>query len=140
MGRVSLEIPARLSALKQVEAAIAQAAQDTGFDERTTYACQLAVCEACENIITHGYERQEEGTISIILNPKPGELAIELRDRAQPFNPAEPATAPPNKEGDPPVGGLGLVILHRVMDEIRYQRQGDENTLLLRKLGPKTTA
>lgn len=134
MGSISIEIPARLSALDQIEGAISQAAEQAGFDERTLYACQLAVCEACENIITHGYHGEDQGTIRVTVEPQPGELAIELRDRAGPFNPAAQSSAGTQNQEDPPVGGLGLVILHRVMDEIRYQREGDENTLFLRKI------
>lgn len=135
-----LTIPGRLDQIERVCTLVGEAAREAGFGSRTTYACQLAVTEACENIIHHGYGREGAGDIRVVVDATPGELTVELLDNAPPFN---PAAKPPDRtwtEQDPPVGGLGLIIIHRVMDEVKYRRRGRQNRLLLRKrLTPSPT-
>ena len=111
-----------------------EAAKDAGFSERTAYTCQLAVGEACENIINHGYKQEGTGEIELTAFSSPGKLKLVLRDSAPPFNPAiEPG--PPNwNDEDPPVGGLGLLIIHRVMNEVGYKRIKNHNILELEKI------
>lgn len=133
MGETSLTVAARLDAINSICGAVADEARNAGFDDRTAYACELAVCEACENIVVHGYGDDGAGEISATIASRPGELTVELRDQAEPFNPASAPVSPPDPREDPPIGGLGLYILHEVMDEVRYQRSQGENRLLLRK-------
>jgi anti-sigma regulatory factor (Ser/Thr protein kinase) len=136
MQERELTVPGRLDQIEKVCSLVGEAARGAGFGSRQAYACQLAVTEACENIIKHGYGREDAGDIHAIVRSQPGELTVELLDSAPPFN---PAARPPDRtwtEQDPPVGGLGLVIIHRVMDEVKYRRKGRQNRLFLRKRLP----
>ena len=133
MGETMLTVQARLDTITNICEAVASAAQEAGFDERTAYACELAVCEAAENIVVHGYANESDGTIDASITSRPGQLTVELRDRAQPFDPSAVETDPPDPRGEPTVGGFGLYIVHQVMDEISYERKQDENRLVLRK-------
>jgi serine/threonine-protein kinase RsbW len=113
-----------------------EAAEEAGFNDKTVYACQLAVGEACENVINHGYQGEGKGEIILTTRVSPGNIVIELSDTAPPFN---PAVSPENSEWaheDPPIGGLGLLIIHRVMDKVKYRREGDRNFLELHKTLP----
>ncbi|HLB65096.1 MAG TPA: ATP-binding protein, partial [Anaerolineales bacterium] len=109
---------------------VGEAAREAGFSQRTAYACQLAVTEACENIIQHGYGSEPSGEIEARIRASSGELTIELLDSAPPFNPAARPPARPWTSQDPPVGGLGLIMIHKVMDEVKYRRKGRRNWLL----------
>lgn len=132
----SMVVPAKLDEVEPICGAIDEEAVSAGFDEHTNYACQLAVCEAFENIVIHGYRGKLDGQVAIKITARPGELVVQLDDSAPPFN---PATAPPDTPAvhDPPAGGLGLRIMHRVMDEIEYQRRPAGNTLTMRKVQDK---
>jgi serine/threonine-protein kinase RsbW len=128
-------IPAQLDQLKHISRLVQNAGEYAQFDDQTNYACQLAVYEACENIIKHGYGNPGlQDKIKMVLRATPGELLIELEDSAPPFNPVEGLEPTDIEPHDPPIGGLGLVIIHRVMDEIHYQRKNGKNFLRLRKL------
>lgn len=126
-------MPARLDQLEAVCRLVDQGARSAGFDDRTSYACQLAVTEACENIVLHGYREPGAGDIRVTTRSRPGELTIDLVDSAPPFNPTRAGLDEDWEETNPPVGGRGLLIIRRVMDEIRYQRRGHRNYLRLRK-------
>ncbi len=112
-------------------------AREAGFDESTSYACQLAVDEACENIVKHGYDSSQPGEICIAVTASPGALTVRLEDTGEPFNPARRPRQQPWDENDPPVGGLGLLIIHRVMDRVRYLRKAGVNRLTMSKRVPR---
>jgi serine/threonine-protein kinase RsbW len=131
----SLVVQAVLAEVAPICDLVSQGALAAGFDDSTSYACQLAVGEACENIVLHGYGNRAAGQISVTVDSEPGALTIQLADTAPPFNPAESPPNPPDPE-NPRMGGLGLLIMHRVMDEIDYAREQDENLLTLKKTVP----
>ena len=135
-----VSIPGRLDQIEVIGRLVDQGAQDAGFDDLTSYSCQLAIGEACENIIRHGYGGEGLGDIEIHVESNPGQIIITLCDTAPPFN---AATKPVDEEfnrNDPPIGGLGLKIIHKVMDRIEYSRRGNQNQLtLLKTYIPETT-
>lgn len=133
MHEQQLSIPGQLEQVESVCRFVSESAREAGFDERESYACQLAVGEACENIILHGYQGANGEKITVNIQTQPGDLMIKIIDQGPPFNPAEPLPDITASPDDPPAGGLGLVILHKVMDEVEYKRTQDRNTLRLRK-------
>ncbi len=133
MHSEKISIPARFEELEAVCDLVDRAAREAGLTEATNYACQLAAGEACENIISHGYKDEGCGEIEIQVLAKPGELTIELSDTAPPFDPTSVPNSKIEDRVEDQIGGLGLPIIRRVMDEIEYSRQGDSNRLTLRK-------
>jgi len=134
-----LTIPGRLDQIEAACDCVEAGARDAGFDDSTSYACQLAVAEACENIVKHGYGTLEPGEIRVAVTDSPGELVVRLEDSGPPFNPARRPRQQPWDEDDPPVGGLGLLIIHRVMDRVSYLRRAGVNKLTMRKRVPRAS-
>lgn len=128
-----MTVPARLQSIRYVADAVAVAAADAGFDDKTSYACQLAVSEACENVVIHGYGQAQGRSMDVTIDSEPDGLTIEIIDSAPPFDPTRVDTSAPHPPEDPPVGGLGLYIIRQVMDEISYVRSAGRNHLRLRK-------
>jgi serine/threonine-protein kinase RsbW len=108
------------------------AATASGFDDRTSHACQLAVCEAVENIIQHGYQG-DPGEIRLSVQSGPGALTVEIADRAPAFDPTRYPVDPGASLKEARVGGRGILMMRRVMDDISYERRGVENILRLTK-------
>jgi serine/threonine-protein kinase RsbW len=129
----SQSVPAQLGQLESLCQLVDLGARSAGFDDRTSYACQLAVTEACENIILHGYRRQPSGDIRVTTRSRPGDLIIDIVDSAPPFNPTQVPSDEAWPLSDPPVGGRGLLIIRRVMDEVHYRRRSNRNMLRMRK-------
>lgn len=111
---------------------VGTAAAASGFDDRTSHACQLAVCEAVENIIQHGYQA-DSGEIDVSAQSAPGALTVEIVDRAPAFDPTRYPVDPSASLREARVGGRGLLMIRRVMDEISYERRGRQNILRLTK-------
>jgi len=133
MAVMKLSIPAYHKEIKNLCDLTGKAANEALFTRRTAYACQLAVGEACENIINHGYKQEGIGQIELTAESSPGRLKLVLRDSAPPFNSAIKPDHLHWQEEDPPVGGLGLRIIHRVMDRVKYKRIKNYNVLELQK-------
>jgi hypothetical protein len=66
--------------------------------------------------------------------PPPDRVGVTLTDDGRPFDPlgvAEPDTALPVEERR--IGGLGIYLVRRMMDEVGYQRRADRNVVSLTK-------
>jgi serine/threonine-protein kinase RsbW len=95
----------------------------------------LAVDEAVTNIIEHGFNRGEQGTIEIEVEFDPGRFQVVIRDTGRVFNPE----SIPNPDLDEHVKagrkkGLGIFLMRQIMDEVRYKyKDGVQNELTLVK-------
>ena len=93
----------------------------------------LALEEHLTNIITHGGNPGPAGTITVRFALEPTTLRVEIEDDAGSFNPLEaPAadTALPMEEK--PLGGLGIHLIRKNVDELEYRRAGDRNVLVMK--------
>jgi anti-sigma regulatory factor (Ser/Thr protein kinase) len=122
------------SEIAQAHEALDQLSAQYGLPLRCVTSLHLAIEEHLSNIISYGYNPGQSGTIHVRLRLEPTTLAIEVEDDARPFDPltaAEPDTALPLDSK--PLGGLGLLMIRRSVDEAAYRRANNRNLLTLRK-------
>ena len=134
MSESRLVVPARYDRIKQVCDFVEAAADAAGLDEMSKFHCQMAVDEACTNIIEHGYQGEDRGQIETLCSAAPGVLRIELRDQARPFEfnkVPEPKLNAPLEEST--VGGLGVHFIKKMMDEVTFSREKGTNHLVMVK-------
>ena len=90
--------------------------------------------EHLTNIINYGYDNTKPREIQIRLRLGDRLLHLEVEDDARPFNPLErppiDTTVPLDQK---PLGGLGIHIIRRSMDQLEYRRDGGRNILTMRK-------
>ena len=61
-------------------------------------------------------------------------LTLQIKDDGKPFNPLEVKSTNLEKPFDErEEGGMGVYIVRRLMDELKYKRAEGNNVLLLRK-------
>ncbi len=134
-------IPARYAEVAGVCAFCAAAAGEAGLGDHAAFHVQMAVDEACTNIIEHAYGGESRGQIAVECRIKPGELTVILRDRGRHFNPdAVPKPRLGTLLEDTEVGGLGLYFMHQVMDEVRFRFSAEGNELTMVKRGQSGSA
>ena len=113
---------------------IAENAQKHQIDADTIFDLQLAMDEACTNIIQHGYAGMNPGSIILEMQVTPQAVTLRISDFGHAF---EPSSAPrPDIDAaleDRPIGGFGLFFIYSTMDSVDYQINGPENTLILKK-------
>ena len=123
--------------LAAIDQFVADAAERAGFDSCTVYQVQLAVDEACSNIIEHAYGGEGDGIIQCSRRIEDGALTIVLRDYGEPFDPA--SVPEPDLEAgleERSEGGLGLYFIFQIMDEVTFNfdaQDGNMLTLVKRK-------
>lgn len=105
-----------------------------GVDDETVYDLQLAVDEACTNIISHGYAGLNPGSIILDLEVEPDKLVLTLTDFGHSF---EPSSAPV-PDVDAPIearelGGFGLFFIQQSVDAMEYQVTEDGNKMTFTK-------
>ncbi|MBE7555100.1 MAG: ATP-binding protein [Anaerolineales bacterium] len=131
--RYALQTTAELKNLSQIRDFVEMAAKRLGFEPDLIPNVQLAVDEATTNVMLHGYQGQG-GSLEVELERIGGDLVVRLRDEAPPFDPttvpAPDFTLPLAKR---PVGGLGIYLVRRAMDEVIHRvtaAGGNELTLV----------
>jgi serine/threonine-protein kinase RsbW len=127
----TLTLTANLDALAQITAFITAAAEHLGLDERATWQVQLAVDEAATNIIQYAYDAEHPGDIVVTWYAEDDRLVIRLCDHGRRFDPQ--AVEPPNLElplEERQVGGLGIYLMTRLMDEVRFDFDPQAGNLL----------
>ena len=111
------------------------AAQRAELDERTLYQVQLAVDEACANVVHHAYEGMEPGDMEISCSVDVDRLSIRVRDWGRGFEAdqvSDPDVDAPLDERT--LGGLGLFLIKQVMDRVDYSRVSEGcNELVMTK-------
>jgi serine/threonine-protein kinase RsbW len=123
--------PARFEQLDAIRGFAAQAARDAGMQQSEIDAIELAVDEACSNIVEHAYRGRRSGEIECTCDASAEGLTIILRDHGKPFDVSKvpiPDTDADLK--DRRVGGLGIFIMRKLMDEVRFEAFGKSGNVL----------
>ncbi len=127
----SITLTADLDALVKISAFITAAAERCGLDERATWQVQLAVDEAVTNVIQHAYDPDQPGDLTLSWQCRDHRFIITVRDHGRQFDPAavpEPDITSPLEERQ--VGGLGIYLITRLMDEVRFEFSPQGGNLL----------
>lgn len=137
---VSLETPGRYSSLWTIRQTVNELCARCGLPEIKTAQLEMAVDEACTNIIEHSYGGEKnDGTnpgIRINLTPAADRIVVEITDRGTGFDFYNQEEVHPSdyiNEGR--LRGLGLYIIRCFVDSAEYQRNAAAgNCLRLTKL------
>jgi len=115
---------------------ISNSLQQFGMDEGKIFDVNVAVDEACTNIIEHAYSPDEEGTIEIRCKAlDDNKAAVSIKDHGKPFDQTRPVvvdTTSSLEERRP--GGLGLFFIRELVDEIYYEYKDGYEILTLVKV------
>ena len=109
-------------------------AGEARLDAGLAMSLNLALEEAVTNVIMYAYPAGQAGSLELEAERGTGFLRFIITDTGKPFDP----TAMPEADVtlgvmERPVGGLGIFLVRRIMDEVRYARRGGQNVLILLK-------
>lgn len=127
-------IPASTKNLSEVRNFVAKHATSYGFSSEQISDIRLAVDEAITNIIKHAYNGDENHTIEIELSFKDDRVCIELFDTGTTFS-LKTFRQPNIKEKikQKKRGGMGVYLIHSLMDDVSYGREDDANKMVMCK-------
>ena len=139
-----LKIPSQTDNLEIIRDFVAKIARKVGFNEDDINKIELAVDEACTNVIKHAYDNNSKNPIDITIQIDYQKLTILVTDKGKGFDPSQLKT-PDLQEylAEMRVGGLGIYLMKNLMDEVeinskpgkgnqvrmvKYLDKGDETT------------
>jgi anti-sigma regulatory factor (Ser/Thr protein kinase) len=97
-------------------------------------ALNLSLDELLNNTISYGYDDADRHEIRVELAISENVLTAEIRDDGKPFDPTNARLVAPGKtlQSRTP-GGLGILFVRTLMDELRYAREGERNIVRIGK-------
>jgi serine/threonine-protein kinase RsbW len=126
----TLSLYADLAQLATIRGFLARVGHDQKLDDREIYDLQLAVDEACSNVVKHGYGGQG-GEIEITMEREEDKVRVTIRDWGRSFEPQEIPTPDVTASlEDRRLGGLGLFLIQQVMDDVHFEFDRKEGNLL----------
>ena len=101
------------------------------------YLVELAVVEACTNIIRYAYPASTPGKLGVCLARRDDSIEVLLLDQGAPFDPT--GVRPPDLQQSHE-GGYGIFLIRTIMGSVTYGRRGSRwNCLRLVREVPRGT-
>jgi len=126
-----LRVPARPSHLSLIGMFVQWYGHHAGLNDEACYELEVAVDEACTNVIQHAYGANSPGEITLRCTPLPGGLQVDILDQGKPFDPTEGGQIARQKQSrDPASGGLGLSMIRQFADDFRHRWDEQEGNRL----------
>jgi len=110
---MELRFPALPGRMTPVRRSVRGALAECGLDEVAVQEIVLAISEACQNVMKHGYAGGEPGDIVLTLARDGDALVVRVADFAPTFDPTQ---IRPRDLSDVRPGGLGVHFITELMD------------------------
>ncbi|WP_262678523.1 ATP-binding protein [Paenibacillus sp. J5C2022] len=134
---IVMTLPAIADNLGVIRSVLYTVAAKAGFSYEEIEDMKVAVTEACSNVIQHAY-RDQEGFIRIAFQWMDAALHISVKDDGSGVREEERAIrqglhAIPLVEAS--VGGLGIYMMHALMDKVEVKQHNGTEVVLIKRLG-----
>lgn len=130
-----IRVPSSTENLAMIRDFVSKIGERAGMSPAELVKLELAVDEACANVIEHAYGSDETREVTVKVKLDSEEIQIEIVDTGKGFDPAsiEQVNLDQlviNRKS----GGLGMRLIRSVMDEVQYQIvPGQKNELRMVK-------
>lgn len=133
--RVVMHCDSRLDHVELLARAVRALCASTKLDPRDCARVELALVEAANNSVRHAYRTEPGHLLEVVFTEYDDRFVVEVSDEGKPMATLET----PLLDFDPtdienlPTGGMGLFLIHSVMDEVEYRSAAGRNTLAMTK-------
>ena len=100
---------------------------------RTRMQVRMAIDELVTNVASYAYQ-PGTGDVTVCADFEGEDLVLTFTDSGPPYDPTkarEPDVTLPAEER--PIGGLGIFLVRKTMDDVAYRREDGKNILTVRK-------
>lgn len=135
--KITLSIESDLKNVALIGVAVNSICSSFEFNQEISFQMELCVVEAVNNCILHAYRDNPTNDVEVTIELRPDRILFKVCDVGKgmeikpdmlsvlEFDPCDPATIPER--------GRGLFIIHKLMDEVIYERFGNKNVLTMTK-------
>ena len=130
-----LEIDAKLSNLEKVLDFVNSHLSNVECPEKTRIQVDIAVEEIFVNIAHYAYNPEVgKATIRVEISEKPLTISLTFMDSGKPYDPLSRKDPDVSLSAEQrKIGGLGIYMVKKSMDEIQYSYRNGTNMLTLKK-------
>lgn len=134
--RFTLQVPSSTENLALIREFVVSVGAQAGLDEGEIPKLELAVDEACANVIEHAYGHDVSKDVTVRVKFDDSALRISVIDEGHGFDPGHLPDADVDRLiHERKSGGLGVRLIRTLMDEVEYQIvPGQKNELHMTKL------
>ncbi len=126
----SLRLPAKLGSLKPFQIFVTQKLKDQKLFSEIKFKIELVLEEILTNIFYYSNPSKETEDVVLECSIDKTRLNITIQDWGVPFNPLTMETPELSQDiSERQIGGLGIVLVREMVDEINYRRVDDKNIL-----------
>ncbi len=134
--KTSITVKADDDNLMTVTSAIEEAIQGIDISPKTEMHINMSVEELFVNICHYAYEGKEgEAVVDIEVTDDPLTLFITFKDSGTPYDPLakdDPDVTLSAQERQ--IGGLGIFLVKKMMDDVIYRYENGQNILTIKKI------
>ena len=133
--RFVITLPSRadyLGALRSVVRGFLEECMDARFSEEEMNGIQMALQEACINVVRHAHGRDATLPLVVTVSAPKGRFVLEVEDFGRGLPPRDQEPPDPDPQ-NPREGGYGIFIMRQVMDEVRSEFRDGKHVLILAK-------
>lgn len=129
----TLTVPAVTDRLGEVTAFVDAFLEELGCSMKTQMLIDLSVEEIFVNIANYAYP-DKEGNAEIRISEADGVATLVFTDAGVPYDPLQKEDADVTLSAEErPIGGLGILLVKKNMDEVSYSYENGRNVLTLKK-------
>jgi serine/threonine-protein kinase RsbW len=126
----TIRLPALIENLESMTRFLSDFLAASGFPGERIQEIELAAEEALVNIIRHAYPEKPEDVEIRCRTERDGALTMEFEDTGVDFDPMSlPDPDLKLSVSEREVGGLGVFLIRKMVNEVRHRRDGDRNIL-----------
>jgi len=125
-----------LSELEKLHSFLDVIRQSLSISQKCLFETNLVLEEVFSNVLSYGFNNHTDHFIKISITAAQGVLNIRVEDDGKPFNPLK--AKEPNLQYDIEncePGGLGIHLVKHFMNDFRYKRYQNRNTITMKKEG-----
>jgi serine/threonine-protein kinase RsbW len=133
--KYKFELKNDLSELKNLNRYLNHWGRDAGLQADSILRINICLDELFTNIVSYGFKDDLEHIVKFTVQAADNQfLVINIEDDGIPFNPLEKIDPdfPANVESAN-IGGLGILIIRKLIDNIAYERTQGKNKLTMKK-------
>lgn len=125
-----------LSELRSLVRELGGFAESAGIPQAELSRFELVLDEVFTNIVSYAFPEGGRHEIDVVLDHLEGQVEFTVEDSGSKYDVLANAPGKESAEGaltDRAIGGLGVYLVQKIMDEVEYRRIRNRNRLVMRK-------
>lgn len=131
-----VELPPDTKEVGKLFAFLEELCDREGCSPKMVASLMLVVEEVFVNICSYGFvdgRSKLPVSISVVMDDRLGQMVLEFSDAGVAYNPLDHRPVKADVTDEDRVGGLGILLVRRNVDELSYERLDGRNVLRLKK-------